>query len=275
SDDGDMIRYTVSSTGGIQVTATAAGTGLFRARSGNTEMAVIIRVPGAIAPTGAGDVLDSDSAYARDWAAQPKYHQFNNSRWCPLTGCGPVAWAILFAWFDREWGVEYAFLGESSGQRPPPDTTTTQRRAQVFSAYDTLHEACDVICGPGDEGATWPTDMTDGFKGYTWPSALVDRIRREWRINACTGTWPEAGALRCRDAIKKGYPSVVGLGYLWHYAVAYGYYWEKVDTGYGFSVTSRYLKCNMGWGPGTAPRWYNMLDTFYAADVRIVSGSND
>jgi hypothetical protein len=274
SDDGDIVQYTVSSTGGIQVTAKQPGTGLFRARADGKEMAVIIKVPSPIVPTAAGDVLDSDAFYARDWSAQPKYNQFNNSNWCPLTGCGPVAWAMLFAWFDREWGVEWAFLGEPSGSRPPADTTTSQRRIQVFSAYDSLHELCDVICGASDEGATWPPDMSEGFKGYTTSSYIFDRIRREWHINAVTGTWPEAGALRCRDAIKGGYPSVVGLGYFWHYALAYGYYWERIDTGGGFAITSRYLKCNMGWGPGVSPRWYNMLDTFYAADVKIVNGSN-
>ena len=122
---------------------------------------------------------------------------------------------MLFAWFEREWGVEYAFRGEGSNTLPPADTSTSGRRALVYSAYNDLHELCDVICNPfGDEGATWPTDMTDGFKDYTYTPALVDQIYRSWHINACTGTWPEAGALRCCDAIKDGYPAVVGLGYL-------------------------------------------------------------
>jgi len=116
--------------------------------------------------------------------------------------------------------------------------------------------------------------MTEGFKGYTWISATANLIRRSWKINSVTGTWPEAGALRCRDAIKDGYPAVVGLGYMWHYALAYGYAYETYDLGAGYNATIRYLKCNMGWGPDVSPRWYNLGDTFYAADVKIWRGPN-
>ena len=180
---------------------------------------------------------------------------------------------MLLAWFDREWNVEYAFRGEGAGD-PPSDTVSTSSRVKAFGAFDELHELCDVICA-GGSGATWPTDMTDGIKGYTYGPRLLNQIGRKWRINSITGTWPEAGALRSRDAIKDGYPSVVGLGYFWHYVLAYGYAYETIDMGVpGYTVTKRYLKCNMGWGPNVSPRWYNLGDTFYSADFKVWRGPN-
>lgn len=266
-------RVTVSSTGGILVTGVAPGQGLLRVRAGRQEYNLIIKVTPAVAKLNGPELIASATFYAGDWSMQPKYHQFENSDWCPVVGCGPVAWAMLFAWFDRNWGVEYAFNGEPSGQMPPSNTSSSANRAKVLPAYRELHEQCDVICLAGS-GATYPTDMTEGFKGYTWISAVANLIGRSWRINAVTGTWPEAGALRCRDAIKDGYPAVVGLGYMWHYALAYGYAYETYDLGTGYNATIRYLKCNMGWGPNVSPRWYNLGDTFYAADVKIWRGPN-
>ncbi len=275
SESDPLLRTTVSTTGGIRITGAMVGNGLVRARVGGQERALLVRVASPTTGGGAnapGDLLESKSYYAGDWAMQPKYHQFEDSDWCPVAGCGPVAWAMLFAWFDRNWGVEYAFNGEGSGD-PPADTSSSANRSKTRPAYRELHEECDVICA-GGSGATWPTDMTEGFKDYTYISKITGRIKREWHINSETGTWPEAGALRCRDAIKNGYPAVVGLGWFWHYTLAYGYNYQIYDMGLGFTVTCRYLKCNMGWGPGTSPRWYNMLDTFYAADVKIWRGPN-
>ena len=269
SESDELLRISVSSTGGIRVTATSTGTGMLRARVGDTERTMLVRVTRGLAATA---VISSGTSYALGWGEQPKYHQFENSDWCPVVGCGPVAWAMLFAWFERNWGVEYAFRGEGNGNLPPTDTIGSSNRGRAYAAYNELHELCDVICA-GGSGATYPTDMTEGFKGYTYLSALSDQIRRKWTINSVTGTWPEAGALRCRDAIKDGYPAVVGLGYFWHYALAYGYHYDEIQAG-NHTFVARYLKCNMGWGPNVSPRWYNMLDTFYAADVKIWRGPN-
>jgi hypothetical protein len=272
SEVDSLLRMSVSSTGGIRVTGAAVGHGLLRARVAGQERVLTVRVNSPAGPQNLPTLIESATFYAGNWDAQPKYHQFEDSDWCPVVGCGPVAWAMLFAWFDRQWGVEYAFNGEGSGN-PPSNTSSSANRSKVRPAYRALHELCDVICAAGS-GATWPPDMTDGFKGYTYIPALADQIYREWHINAVTGTWPDAGALRCRDAIKNGYPAVVGLGWMWHYALAYGYAYEVYDLGVGYTATIRYLKCNMGWGPNVSPRWYNLGDTFYAANVKIWRGPN-
>ena len=85
---------------------------------------------------------------------------------------------------------------------------------------------------------------------------------------------PEDGALECASAIKKGYPAVVGLGWLWHYAVAYGY--QRVDykhtQGGPSFLIYRYLKCNMGWADTV--QWYNLCDTFFSSDFKLWNGPN-
>jgi hypothetical protein len=246
----------------------APGDGLLRVRAGGHEYTWLIKVETKTrAP---GDVVEQQFWYAGNWGAQPKYHQFENDEWCPLVGCGPVAWAMLLAWFDREWNVEAAFRGEGSGD-PPPDTASSSNRSKVRPAYLELHELCDVICWGefSDQGAVYPTDMSEGIKDYTWVAALGGLIKRSWHINSTTGTWPD-GAFRCRDAIKNGYPAVVGLGWMWHYCLAYGYGYQKIDTGLGYTFTRRMLKCNMGWAD-TDPRWYNLGDTFYAANFKITN----
>lgn len=273
SDQGDLLRVTLPPTGGVRVTGGSPGQGLLRVRQGSDEYVIAIKVSAGIGPRNPGDVLATQSWYALSWNEQPRYFQTKDPNWCPYVGCGPTAWAILFAWYDRNHGLEYAFKGEGIGD-PPFDLNTSSDKAKVKNAYNDLHELCDVICGAtSDQGATWPSDMTDGFKDYTWIAALSGQIKRSWNINSEFGTWPDAGALRSRDAIKKGYPAVTGLGWLWHYVVAYGYKYKTIDIGGGKSVDKRYIKCNMGWS-GSAPHWYDIGDTFYSADVHLTLGPN-
>jgi hypothetical protein len=212
--------------------------------------------------------------YAGTWQDQPKYFQLEDSDWCPLVGCGPTAWAILFAWFEREHSVKAAFGSWSAFDAP--SHAWDENRKYVFPVVNSLHDLCDVICFPtSDQGATEPSDMAEGGLGYSYVPALGGLITRSWRM-AWT-IWddcPEDGALECAEAIKKGYPAVVGLGWLWHYAVAYGY--QRVDFKLAPDqppvLIYRYLKCNMGWGDTV--RWYNLCDTFFSSDFRIRTGPN-
>ncbi len=273
SEQGDLIRVTLPATGGVKITGAALGTGVLRVRQGSAEYVIAVLVNAPAGLRNPGDVLSTQSWYALNWQAQPRYFQLSDDKWCDLVGCGPVAWAILLSWFDRNRGVEQAFRGEGSGD-PPFELASSTDKAKVKTAYNDLHEFCDVICDVfSDQGATWPSDMTEGFKDYTKQADQAGQIKRSWTINSDTGTWPDAGALRSRDAIKKGYPAVTGLGWLWHYVVAYGYKYKTTDVGNGKSVTKRYLKCNMGWA-GRGPQWYDLGDTFYSADVNLTKGPN-
>ncbi len=269
SDDEGILGITADPRGGLLLTGEKPGDGTLHVRHRGQEFVFLVNVAAGIRPRAFGDVTHN-YWYAADWGAQPKYHQLTHSNWCNLVGCGPTAWAMLFAWFERNRGVEHAFNGNG---KAPPDLGNASNRSKVIPVYHTLHDLCDVICNPfGNDGATWPTDMTDGFKGYTFFPALTQLIGRQWNINAITGTWPDAGALRSAEAVKKGYPAVTGLGYFWHYVLAYGYHRKTVELFGGQKVHYRYVKCNMGW-KNSSPKWYNISDTFYAADCRLWKGA--
>ncbi|TVR53844.1 MAG: hypothetical protein EA425_02860, partial [Puniceicoccaceae bacterium] len=268
SEDGGSVHVTFPlASGGVNVSSGRIGSGILRVRIGSTEERFEIHIGARTVPTPAPvsyPRITSTFHYAGNWPMQPKYHQFTRPQWCSRPGCGPVAWAILFAWFDLHRGVDHAFRGEGLGKNPPPDTSTTANQNQVVAAYNELHDYCNVICNPfSSEGGTWPPSMTNGFKTYTVFQALGGLIGRQWHTNAITGTWPDAGALRSRDAIINGYPAVTGLGWLWHYVVAYGYQYRVTEVGpIGPTVSQRFIKCNMGWS-GVGPRWYNLGDSFY------------
>jgi hypothetical protein len=268
SDQGDILRITVPGTGGIKITGGAPGQGTLRVRQGSSEYVIVIQVPGA-GLRDVGDVIKTESWYALSWQEQPRYWQLTNDDWCDYVGCGPVAWAILFAWFDRNQHVEYAFRGEGNGIDPPFDLSSVANRNQVFYTYTNLHEYCDVICNDvTGQGGSVPSDMSEGFLDYTEDAVDSAILKRSWNIQSYYGNWPDAGALRSRDAIKKGYPAVTGLGWMWHYVVAYGYKYKTIFLGGSKTVDKRYIKCNMGWA-GSSPHWYDLGDTFYSADVRL------
>jgi hypothetical protein len=211
--------------------------------------------------------------YAGSWSAQPQYDQLNRPELCQYVGCGPNAWAIFFAWVQRNQGPRPA-LGWLNTMHPP-DSVGGANQAIIYPVGKDLYQLCHVICAPfSDEGASGPGDMMDAGLGETWPSVVVQYSNRSWNMRwTLWDSCPEDGALRCRDAIKKGYPGCVGLGWLWHDAVAYGYAYQQFylapNTPY---LTARYLKCNMGWGPDDPPRWYNLCDTFFSADFHVTKG---
>jgi len=269
-------------TSGLRLTGVMAGDGRLRVEvpDGIINYAVRVgdpRAPGrAAAPQGGftPGLQPLQKVAAGGWDEQPKYKQLKHSDWCPLTGCGPVAWSMLFAWFEREHDVKGAFGNILN--HDAPGNLSGNNKALVLPVYHSLHELCDVICGPGsDQGATEPGDMAEGGLGSTQLAKVVGAIKRSYKMkwticDAC----PEDGALECAGAIKKGYPAVVGLGWFWHYALAYAYARQdyKLTENSPPLYIFRYLKCNMGWGDTN--KWYNLCDTFFSSDFQIKSGPN-
>ena len=279
SEDGADLRIDEpSTTSGLRLFGLKPGDGrLIVELPGRTiTYAVGVRIPRGLAPAGGFTPGPQPPKfwYAGSWNDQPKYHQLEDNDWCPLVGCGPTAWAILFAWFERERGVRGAFGNWTAADAPI--NAKSGNRQFVFPVMDDLHELCDVICTAfSDQGATEPSDMSEGGLGYTFTPRILGYIRRSWRMKwTIWDDCPEDGALECAEAIKKGYPAVVGLGWLWHYAVAYGY--QRVDWKFAPDQPAfliyRYLKCNMGWGDTV--QWYNLCDTFFSSDFRIRNGPN-
>jgi hypothetical protein len=280
SEDGADVRLDeLPNNGGLRLFALKPGDGRLTVQlaTGMRTYAVGVRLPGAAGFTAASFTPGEQPPkfwYAGTWDDQPKYDQLEHDDWCPKVGCGPTAWAILFAWFEREHGVKGAFGNFTTTDAP--SKTGSGNNQFVFPVMDDLHELCDVICTPfSDLGATEPSDMCEGGLGYTFTPRILGYIRRSWRMKwTIWDDCPEDGALECAEAIKKGYPGVVGLGWLWHYAVAYGYQrvdWKLTQNGPPLLIY-RYLKCNMGWGDTV--QWFNLCDTFFSSDFRIRNGPN-
>jgi hypothetical protein len=198
----------------------------------------------------------SDTLRSTQWAGgsglQPWYYQFDYQG-CPV-GCGPVAWAILFAWVDQQadggrfngtwwprWGIYRKGGGYGADAVAPinhnSDPTLTSNGVQ--SMIEELSDNLNVFCA-GDNGATAPWDM-DGAREY-----LSGRTGTKLEIHFHSGGFSK---VRCRvaaiqsirgDANGKGpTPLVVGKGFLSHYPVAYAYrdgFWNdhvKVNNGWG------------------------------------------
>ena len=233
-------------------------------------------------------------AYAGNWSDQRHWYQLrDSSEWCDLVGCGPTALAMLFGWWDAQ-GVPSAFYKsltsfESMSQSDAPaDLSTSGRKAIVRGAYKMLHEQCDVICNPfGDDGATMPEDLIEGYYSYVHQvssglgigTVLFSGVNKplvghscSWAYDFWGDDWEESGS-RVATGIKNGRPGVIGLGWLWHYAVAYGYIREELvfDPGNGTEVsigTRRYIKCNEGW-KNSSPSWYSAYDVFLGLTTRM------
>jgi len=72
-----------------------------------------------------------------------------------------------------------------------------------------------------------------------------------------------------RSSVKKGRPAVAGLGWMWHYVVAYAYKYQafKVHPDIPPLAVRRYFRCNQGWGKSSGA-WYSGCDTFLGMTIK-------
>jgi hypothetical protein len=208
--------------------------------------------------------------YAGTWDQQPKFYQLKRDEWCPYVGCGPVAWGMLFAWFEVNKQIPGAFGDPFAFD---VGLTMDEYAKSYIDTWRSLHNFCDTMCfAVSDAGATLPGDMIDGGFNYLFFPKTMGLIKYnyayQWNFWS-SGTY----AMDCRDAVANGYPAVVGLGWLWHYALAYGVAYQEFELAPGvFAMSRRILKCNMGFGAGEGPRWYDMDDTFLGARIHVMKG---
>ncbi len=232
-------------------------------------------------------------AYAGTWSDQMRWWQLKDPDWCDSVGCGPTALGMLLGWWENEHSVESAFYTSASSFSSistidaPQFLNTAAKKAKVKAAYRLLHEYCDVICDPfSDAGATTPSDLIEGFFSYVHPvvnklgvsSILFGKGQNlvgysySYAYDFWGDDWDSSGS-RVANGIKSGRPGVIGLGWLWHYAVAYGYLRQDyVVTINGsdqyLGLRKRFLKCNEGWGK-ESPAWYSAYDVFLGLSVNM------
>jgi hypothetical protein len=187
-------------------------------------------------------------------------------------GCGPVAWAILLGHWDRERNVPAAFYRNIPGDFTISDAPfkVADKPTHMHAVYDSLHDYCDVICSStSSAGATAPGDMIEGGATYLWLPKIFGYLgySYSWAWDLTDPDWNEPSN-RIRKSIKNGRPAIVGLGWLWHYGVAYKYRYQEFMVAPNVVVLKRrWFAVNEGWGKNKGA-WYSGGDTFLGATIK-------
>lgn len=213
-----------------------------------------------------------DSRIPGGFESTPKYEQTRDGYlWCPKVGCGPVAWAILFGHWDRR-NVPAAFYRDIPGDFTisVAPTSVSGDPSRIYAVYADLHDYCDVICETvSGAGATAPGDMVEAGPSYLWLPKQLGYLdfTYAWSWDLTDPDWNEPSNY-IRSSIKNGRPAIVGLGWLWHYAVAYKYRYQEYKLTPDFVLLRRrWFACNEGWGKDHGV-WYSGGDTFFGASIK-------
>lgn len=196
--------------------------------------------------------------YAGGWSDQRRYSQFSNDpQMCPggASGCGPAAWAMLYGWWDRK-GSPRLIKNLSLADAPLyNDESVRDCNRYVFNQVG-------PFCVNG-QAATMPWNMELGHRWAQHRGAGRD-ITWSWGVPYIS----PGSRNRAIGSIKAGRPAIVGLGFYWHYPLAYGYK-QREYRALGITWdTQRYFKCNMGWG-GSDPQWHNASSTWFGTHARF------
>ncbi len=227
-------------------------------RNGVTEMLryTVVRPPAV--PSGVHVQADDWSRWTYHSAGgnsdQRTYWQETHpTKGCP-TGCGPVAWAMLFGWADFKAAQDhprwknrrgiYRENGGRTGGAVAPKVMDQGIRNVILE----LNQAMDTYCFVGG-GLTEPWDMI-GASGY-----LEGRTAASLRTEYSGVLIPTDGLrTRAQDSIRRNdTPAVVGIGLApAHYPLAYKYrYRTRLMVGIGPVDITEYqyqFKVNQGFG---------------------------
>lgn len=300
NEDGiEIVRIAAPGPGepGLKVTGAAPGNGLLHVMHGSgggggagkvTSFAVQVGDPAA-----AGGHAVPRGSFTPGWQTtyevyvgtkenQVGYVQMKSFEWPGYVGCGPNAWAILLAWYEREKGLAAAFGNFAIADAPaayfaPGDPPLAH--GKLKPVVHQLRTYCGTFDDPfSDASPTMPGEMPDGVLTYLNFPFMAQMLNYGWKAR-----WSDlfqtlnggGGAIEVREALQKGRCACVGLGNYWHYAVAYGYRrQEYVLTPGGPPLhVRRHLRCNMGWGNGDGNwKWRDFYDTFFSMNLRLSKG---
>jgi len=200
-------------------------------------------------------------------AEQPAYYQFLNGN-C-FVGCGPVAWAMLFCWGDYQAENGNAYwagrtgLYRLNGGRGANDVAPLTQTTGVENVIREINGQVDTFCIFAS-GATYPSDMDEAYE------YLSGRTNTTLQDEFNGAGFPET-RLRdnARDSIKyNDTPAVIGVGWLTHYPLAYGYAYQERIVNVLFWETVVYDRCfylNQGWG-GSGNEWIT-ASTWYSGEI--------
>jgi hypothetical protein len=203
-------------------------------------------------------------------SGSPAYYQFQDGN-CQV-GCGPVAWAMLFGWADRQaesgnsyWAGRTGLYRPNGGRSGSAMAPLTQD-AGVETMIREIHDDVGTFCVDG-QGATYPwsmdgaSDYLSGRTGATLKTSYNSVGIHETRLRDIA-----------RDQIKVHQtPAVIGTGWLQHYPLAIGYaYQERIVRKCAIFcwdevVYDRSFYVNQGWG-GSGNEWIT-ASTWFAGEL--------
>lgn len=188
-------------------------------------------------------------------SAQPLYNQ-HTYRSCAV-GCGPVAWAMVFGWADRQahngnpsWSGRtgiYRTNGSRYGSSSAVASLTWDYGATVVA--EELNRRMGTWCIAGS-GATWPSRMDDA-QGYLSGRTGARASSGGSDIGANLSSYRDQ--LRS-SIVTRDTPAVMGTGFLNHYPVAFKYAWRKKTDFWGTHY-QRMFYINNGWGSSSHHEW--------------------
>jgi hypothetical protein len=201
-------------------------------------------------------------------AAQPAYNQFDFGGY-PV-GCGPTAWAMLFCWGDYQaangnayWGPRTGLYYQNGG-RGADAVAPLAQDAGVNNVISELHGEVHTF-DLGGSGATCPWDM---------PGAVDYLTGRTGTTLGCD--WNSFGFAQDNlrneaidSIVNRRTPAVIGIGWLSHYPLAFGYAWQQrtirhndLFGSWDEVVTDRCFYVNEGWGNGGSGDWIDASTWF-------------
>jgi hypothetical protein len=236
----------------------------------------------AVATMGAMAAQDSWGPWSLFWAGngndqrlydQIPAHTGPNPTGCP-SGCGPTAWAMLFGWADHQaalgnpaWAGRNGIYRANGGYGADADAPVTMD-AGVRNMTWEIHNRVGTWCAFGS-GPTLPWDMsgaanylagrsyTQLYTHYNIFGIHEDRLR-DYAINSI---------------VYRHTPAVIGIGWLTHYPLAYGYASQSRTVSCGFfefwcstrTEYNRWFYVNEGWG-GAGNGWV-ATGTWFAGEI--------
>jgi hypothetical protein len=201
---------------------------------------------------------------------QPRYYQFTHGD-C-YVGCGPVAWAMLFGWADRQaaFGNPYwagrGGIYRQDGQYGSDVVAPVSQDQGITNIIREINGYVGTFCSFGS-GATFPWSMGEAWRYLSGRSGAW--LQTNWNSVGIHDAWLADWA--ANQIMYRAAPAVIGTGWLSHYPVAYGYAWQARVIRHCFLwcwdevVYDRCFYVNQGWG-GAGNEWVS-ASTWFAGSI--------
>jgi hypothetical protein len=296
-DDAVIARLMPLGGDGLQIDGLAQGSGVLHVQvDGQDEIYTLLvtpKEPGFVAAGGFTPGWRLVKLYqAGSDSDQRRYHQNQSLEYGGggegnHVGCGPCAWTMLMGWWDLK-GVPAAYRPFKFGSGIPNFLlgSADAPSGNTFGVEDMMRDFRNIwvdpaLCNPfSGQCATLPSEMSEGLNYYVSLSSLYNLaylpLFQEPVLGySYTHKWtyvPKKGVSvynkLARESLHDGWPSIMGVGLLSHYAVAYEYIESRYELAPGyFPYWRAWLKFN--WGNGGS-KYLKFTDpTFFATKVKL------